>query len=247
MNDIKLITERHINNLKEWFKYHSGNANGVIIGISGGKDSTVVAKLCCDAIGKDKVFGVLMPHTTDINDESLVYGKKVCEYLGIKHRVVNISNIVQFVENQINFGDEDKFCLSKKTKTNIPPRIRMTCLYAMGQEIGYRVIGTSNLSEITIGWFTKWGDNANDYSPIVDLTKSEVVEMGRYLKIPDKFIDKEPADGMTGKTDEDNFGFTYKLLDDYIRHNLTDEDIVKYNKEINKIDKMKANSKHKIK
>lgn len=246
MINVKATTQDCVDWIRDWYNHKSGGAKGIIIGISGGKDSTVVAKLCCEAIGKNHVFGVLMPHTTELNDDSLVTGKKVCEYLDIDYRLVNIAPILQSIENQINFGDKDKFCLSNKTKSNIPPRIRMMCLYAMGQEIGYRVVGTGNLSESTIGWCTKWGDTACDFNPIANFTKTEVVEIGKYLGIPKEFIEKTPADGLTGKSDEENFGFTYELLDAYIGNYLCFGDITRYEDKLRKIENMERVSKHKL-
>ena len=216
---------------------------GFVLGISGGKDSTVVAKLLVDALGKDKVLGVLMPNGTqrDIFDSI-----RVCHILGINYHTVNIGPIYQSLlsaihepqssqTKMIHYPDgmiipetepEDRkattnngfeFQISPKARTNISPRIRMTVLYAIAQSIGYRVCGTGNLSEHYIGWFTKWGDGACDFNPIAHLTCTEVMELGHYMGLPDELVYKEPADGLTGKSDEDNFGFTYKELDLFIR------------------------------
>ena len=219
------------------------NCKGFVIGISGGKDSTVVAKLLVDAIGSDKVLGILMPNgiQSDIFDSI-----RVCNILGINYHTVNIGTIYQSLlsaihepqssqTRMIRYPDgmiipetepEDrkattnngfKFQVSPKARTNISPRLRMTVLYAIAQSIGYRVCGTGNLSEHYIGWFTKWGDGACDFNPIAHLTCTEVMELGYYMGLPDELVYKEPADGLTGKSDEDNFGFTYKELDEFIR------------------------------
>lgn len=215
---------------------------GFTIGISGGKDSTVVAKLLVDAIGADKVLGVLMPNGKqhDIKDSI-----KICELLGINYHTVNIRGIYNSLLSAIhepqssqtkmipdinwNWHPETEpqdrkattnngfeFQVSPKARTNIPARIRMAVLYAIAQSIGYRVCGTGNKSEHYIGWYTKWGDGACDFNPIANLTCTEVVELGHYLGLPAELVDKTPADGLTGKSDEENFGFTYRELDEYL-------------------------------
>ena len=215
---------------------------GFTIGISGGKDSTVVAKLLVDAIGADKVLGVLMPNgkQSDIFDSI-----RVCHLLGINYHTVNIRNIYNSIISAIHEPQtsqtkmivdidgswypetepEDRvattntgfqFQVSPKARTNISPRLRMTVLYAIAQSIGYRVCGTGNKSEHYIGWYTKWGDGACDFNPIANLTCTEVIELGHYLGLPAELVDKTPADGLTGKSDEENFGFTYRELDEYL-------------------------------
>ena len=204
------------------------NCKGVVLGISGGKDSTVVAMLAKKVWG-DNVFGVLMPNGAqkDIQDSI-----QVCETLGLNYNIVNIerayNSIIGGIENKVvkDYETLDRTIvtngpkISDKAKTNIPPRLRMITLYAIAQSIGYRVIGTGNASERTIGWTTKWGDSAYDFNPIACLTCREVVELGIELAkefgLDDKLIIKKPSDGLTGKSDEDNFGFTYKQLDDWI-------------------------------
>ena len=237
--------ERIYNKLIKGIQNYCENTGcrGFVLGISGGKDSTVVAKLLVDALGKDKVLGVLMPNGEqhDIKDSI-----KVCNLLGINYHTVNIRNIYNSILSAIHEPQssqtqmipdingswypetepEDRkattengfeFQVSPKARTNIPPRIRMTVLYAIAQSIGYRVCGTGNLSEHYIGWFTKWGDGACDFNPIAHLTCTEVMKLGHYMGLPDELVYKDPADGLTGKSDEDNFGFTYKELDSFIR------------------------------
>ena len=237
--------EKIYNKLIDGIQNYCNNTNckGFVLGCSGGKDSTVVAKLLIDAIGSDKVLGILMPNgeQADINDSI-----RVCELLGINYHTVNIFGIYNSVlsaihepqssrTRMIHYPDgmiipetepEDRkattnngfeFQVSPKARTNIPPRLRMCVLYAIAQSIGYRVCGTGNLSEHYIGWFTKWGDGACDFNPIAHLTCTEVMELGHYMELPDDLVYKEPADGLTGKSDEDNFGFTYKELDMFIR------------------------------
>lgn len=193
------------------------NARGYVLGISGGKDSTIVAKLLVDAIGKENVLGVLMPNgeQADIEDSYTV-----CDFLGINYTVVNIENAFDELIHQIDVskittveGNEENIPVTKKALTNVPPRIRMTILYTIAQSVGYRVAGTSNASELFIGWGTKWGDLASDINPISQLTCSEVISLGDYMGLPYDLIHKTPADGLTGKSDEENFGFTYQELD----------------------------------
>lgn len=201
--DVKTLTNQCVDWIKNWFENESGGAKGVVIGISGGKDSTVVAGLCVKALGKDRVLGVLMPNgeQPDINDSIAI-----CEYLGIKCKLVNIQKIYDAFLNTLC---EETVFPSDHTQTNIPPRIRMTTLYAIGQEFGLRVVGTGNASEAYVGYFTKWGDGACDFNPIGNLTTEQVVAIGDELGLPYDLVHKTPADGLCGKTDEDNLGYSY--------------------------------------
>lgn len=241
---------------------------GFVLGCSGGKDSTVVAKLLVDAIGTDKVLGVLMPNGEqhDIFDSI-----RVCHLLGINYHTVNIHNIYNALLSAIHEPQSSQtkmiiypnrtflpetepqdrvattnngfqFQVSPKARTNISPRLRMTVLYAIAQSIGYRVCGTGNKSEHYIGWYTKWGDGACDFNPIADLTCTEVVELGHYLGLPAELVDKTPADGLCGMSDEDSFGFTYKELDSI----LTDSSIID-TPNWNKIQDLHKKSQHKTK
>lgn len=224
-----------INNIRNWFENESGNARGVILGISGGKDSTVVAKLLCEALGKDKVFGLLMPNgeQKDISDSI-----RVCELLGIKYHIVNIGETYKSIINNdkcIYFSDESKI--------NIAPRIRMTYLYAYGQSINYRIIGTGNASERYIGYFTKWGDGGYDFNPIKDILCTDVIKLGDELGLPYELVHKTPSDGLCGKSDEDRLGFTYEQLDNFI--NCSGDSLP--TNIVEKIEKMHARSLHKLK
>lgn len=200
---------------------------GYVLGVSGGKDSTIVAKLLVDAVGKENVLGVLMPNgeQKDIEDS-----KRVCELLDIDYTIVNISDVYKSMIDGIQsvydsnlpnvHGGYTKngrsLLISDKALTNIPPRIRMTTLYAIAQTLGYRVAGTGNKSEAFVGWFTKWGDGGCDIDPIAHLTCTEVIELGDYLELPYDLVHKTPADGLTGKSDEENLGFTYAEIDHLI-------------------------------
>ena len=214
--EIKQEKQRIINWLNDYKTQR--NCKGVVLGLSGGKDSTVVAMLAKQVWGEN-VLAVLMPNGTQADiDDSYAIAKT----LGLNYRVVNIgaafAGLTSAIENAEGSGE---LALTAKTKTNIPPRLRMTTLYAVAQTLGYHVIGTGNASERFIGWFTKWGDGACDFNPIAHLTCTEVVELGKLLAeeagLDLSFVIKKPADGLTGKTDEENFGFTYGELDALIR------------------------------
>ena len=179
-----------------------------VVGISGGKDSSVVAALCAEALGKDRVIGVLMPcgEQADIDMARLLVN-----HLGIRHFVVNIQDAVEGLKRGIPFE------LSVQSRTNLPPRIRMSTLYAVSQCFNGRVANTCNLSEDYVGYSTRYGDGAGDFSPCAHLTVQEVKAVGRELGLPDVLVDKVPIDGLCGKTDEENLGFPYAELDRYIR------------------------------
>lgn len=204
------------NRVIKWLEDYrdSTRCRGVVLGISGGKDSTTVAMLAKKVWG-DNVVGVMMPngHQADLQD-----AMEICDTLKIRSSVVNIEEAVQETVNAVEWGHFTG--ITPKAMTNIPPRIRMTTLYVIAQSMGYRVIGTGNASEAFIGWTTKWGDSAYDLNPIYGLTCGEVVRLGLELAaefgLNPKFIDKPPADGLTGKSDEDNFGFSYGDLDKVI-------------------------------
>ena len=217
--------------IKDWFD-KNGTTSKAVIGISGGKDSTIVAALCTRALGKDRVLGVLMPNgeQKDISDSYAV-----CEALGIEHITVDIGRTYQclsgYVEDAIllKFKDKGINGLSEQTLINLAPRLRMTTLYAVSQTVGGRVINTSNKSEAMTGYFTRWGDECGDMKPLINLLKSEVVAIGLTMtEIPRELVEKAPSDGLTGKTDEDKIGFTYDALDKYLRLGSgNDEDIDK--------------------
>ena len=198
-----------VNWIREFFKKNGPDCNAVI-GISGGKDSSVAAALCVEALGKDRVIGVLMPNG-DQFDISCSY--KLVEHLGIKSYTVNIKDAVDGLKSALPAD----LSLTSQSLTNLPPRIRMTTLYAISQSVNGRVVNTCNLSEDWVGYSTRYGDAAGDFSPLSNLTVDEVKQIGRLLGVPNDLVDKTPIDGLCGKTDEDNLGFTYATLDRYIR------------------------------
>jgi len=215
------------NELVEWVKemmYWSGGKTAVV-GISGGKDSSVVAALCVEALGKDNVVGVLMPQG---EQSDIQYSYDLVNHLGIKHYVINIGDTVKVETEKVEtaMGCE----LSEQAKTNLPARIRMTTLYAVAQTVDAgRVINTSNLSEDWVGFATLYGDATGAFSPLGMLTTDEVIAMGRELGLPEHLIIKVPADGLTNKTDEDNFGFTYAVLNKYIRTGICEDTTIRAN------------------
>lgn len=231
MFDAREEVERIVSFIKEFFAKRPG-FKGAVLGISGGKDSLVCAALCARALGVGRVLGVLMPNgeQPDIKDSL-----DTVKHLGIESLIINIDGV--YKEMISTLGSDMK----PITKQNVAPRLRMTALYALAQERQLLVCTTANLSEITIGYTTKWGDSAGDFAPIAHLTKSEVVEVGIALGLPPGLVHKNPADGLSGFSDEENFGFTYDELDNYIRNRL---DSVMA-KTVTKIESRIAANKHK--
>ena len=209
MFDVKKVTADCVAWIKDFFEANGKGCNAVV-GISGGKDSSVAAALCVEALGKDRVIGVLMP-CGEQHDIDAAYA--LVNHLGIRHFVVNIKEAVEGLKAALPKDIE----ITAQTVTNIPPRVRMTTLYAVSQSMNGRVVNTCNLSEDWVGYSTRYGDAAGDFSPLSLLTVAEVKEVGRYLGLPDLLVDKVPIDGLCGKTDEENLGFTYAELDRYIR------------------------------
>ena len=209
--DAKKVKDEIVQWIQNWF-----NSNGkdcvAVIGISGGKDSSVVAALCVEALGKDRVFGVLMPQG---RQKDISYSHKLCYFLGIEYQIFPIGTIVNTAEYEISTSLN--LPLSTQATTNLPARIRMATLYAVAQTINGRVANTCNLSEDWVGYATRYGDGAGDFAPLSNLTVTEVKAIGRELGLPEELVEKVPTDGLCGHTDEDNLGFTYEVLDRYIR------------------------------
>ena len=209
------------NSCVEWIKdFFDKNGQGcnAVVGISGGKDSSISAALCVEALGKDRVIGVLMPCGVQ-HDIDMAY--LLADHLRIKRFEINIKDAVDAVINSIPFP------LSDQSRINLPPRIRMSTLYAVSQSHNGRVCNTCNLSEDWVGYSTRYGDAAGDFSPISCFTVQELKEIGAVLGLPEALVEKVPIDGLCGKTDEDNLGFTYAVLDRYIRTGEIDDPATK--------------------
>ena len=207
----------------EWirdFFEENGKGCNAVVGISGGKDSSIAAALCVEALGKDRVIGVLMPKGEQ-PDIDMAY--LLVNHLGIKHYVVNIAEAVEGVLNNLPKEIE----LTSQTTQNLPARIRMSTLYAISQSCNGRVCNTCNLSEDWVGYSTRYGDAAGDFSPLSYLTVTEIKEIGGVLGVPEELVNKTPIDGLCGKTDEENLGFTYAELDRYIRQGVIEDEKTK--------------------
>ena len=195
--------------IRDFFEKNGKGCNAVV-GISGGKDSSVVAALCVEALGKDRVIGVLMPCGVQ-HDIDCAY--QLVNHLGIKHYEVNVKAAIEALKAAM----PEDLPLSIQSVVNLPPRIRMSTLYAVSQSVNGRVANTCNLSEDWVGYSTRYGDAAGDFSPLSLLTVDEVKQVGMLVGLPAELVNKVPIDGLCGKTDEDNLGFTYAELDRYIR------------------------------
>ena len=209
-----------VEGIRSWFEVNGKGCNAVI-GISGGKDSSVVAALCVKALGKERVFGVLMPNGEQADIDVAL---DLVHFLDINYVVINIEDAFQGIMFELVAELES---VSRQTFVNLPPRLRMATLYAVSQSKNGRVMNTCNLSEDWVGYSTRYGDSVGDYSPCSRLTVQEVKAVGRVLGLPAEFIDKVPSDGLCGKTDEDNLGFSYAVLDRYIRSGRIDDEVAK--------------------
>lgn len=236
MFDARKVKDEIVQWIRQYFA-ENGKDCVAVIGISGGKDSSIVAALCCEALGKECVFGVLLPQGDRANISDAL---KLVKHLGITHKIINIHETVNSLLGKVSaamYTEENAQAI-----INTPARIRMTALYAVSAYVHGRVANTSNLSEDYVGYATKFGDSAGDFSPLSSLTVTEVKQVGRELWLPDELIDKVPEDGLCGKTDEENLGFTYDVLDHYIREGMCDDPSVK-----EKIDKLHTANQHKFK
>ena len=220
--------------IRDWFNNNGKDANAVL-GISGGKDSSVVAALCVEALGKDRVIGVLMPNG---NQHDIDVSKALVKHLDIKSYEINIEKAYSGLMGEL---EEKLGEVSRQTVMNLPARLRMSTVYAVSQSVNGRVANTCNLSEDWVGYSTRYGDSVGDFSPLSRLTVAEVKEIGRVLGLPSMFVDKVPIDGLCGKTDEDNLGFSYATLDKYIRTGICEDGEIKA-----KIDRMHKNNLFKL-
>ena len=220
MFNVKKVTNDLIMWIQNWFE-ENGKGCNAIVGISGGKDSSIVAALCVKALGKDRVIGVLMPNgiQSDISDS-----EQLVNFLGIRHYVCNIKDATDGVIGSLS---ECGLELSEQARINLPPRIRMSTLYAVSQTLNGRVANTCNLSEDYVGYSTRYGDSAGDFSPLAKLTVAEVKQIGSYIGLPENLVTKLPSDGLSGMGDEDKLGFTYAVLDRYIRTGVCEDEATK--------------------
>ncbi|MBQ8965275.1 NAD(+) synthase [Ruminococcus sp.] len=234
--DAKKVMDDIVKWIREYMAANASPDTKVVIGISGGKDSSVAAGLCVEALGKERVIGVLMPQGEQFDIDC---SKQLVAHLGIKSYEINVGSTVAALLGEL--GKE--LDIKEQAKVNTPPRVRMTTLYAVAACVGGRVVNTCNMSEDWVGYSTKFGDSAGDFSPLSELVVREVIAVGDALGIPYELTHKTPIDGLCGKTDEDNLGFTYAELDSYIRKDtdLSDKPELKA-----KIDGMHARNLHKL-
>ncbi len=218
--DAERATKATVEWIREWFEKNGPGCNA-IVGISGGKDSSIAAALCCEALGKDHVIGVLMPNgeQSDIDMAQLLVS-----HLGIENYTINIKGAFDSLTAEISGAGIE---VSRDSVINLPPRLRMSTLYAVGQSRNGRVVNTCNLSEDWVGYSTRYGDSAGDFSPMSCFTTAEIRAIGRVLGLPSVLIEKVPTDGLSGQTDEDKLGFTYEVLDRYIRTGEIDDPATK--------------------
>lgn len=237
-NQMISIKEDCVQWIRSYFDRNGPDCNA-IIGISGGKDSSVVAALCVEALGKNRVIGVLMPQG---EQKDIDIALDLVNYLEIPYTIINIGDATATLKSSVSNGlarMDSK--ISENTIINMPARIRMTTLFAVSQSMNGRVANTCNLSEDWVGYATLFGDGAGQFSPLSKLTVKEVKYLGYLLGLSEKFIEKVPTDGLCGQTDEDKLGFTYDTLDTYIRTGYCE-----YPKIKEKIDKLHAQNKFKL-
>ena len=236
------------NEIVQWIRdYFEENGKGckAVIGISGGKDSSVAAALCAQALGKDRVLGVLMPNgvQSDISDSRLLV-----ESIGIPYVEMNIGEAYNAMEKMLSTNADLKEItgtdeMAREAKINLAPRLRMSTLYAVGQMLpqGGRVVNTCNMSEDYVGYSTKYGDAAGDFSPLSHLLVHEVRQVGDVLGLPEDLVHKTPSDGLSGQDDEQKLGFTYAMLDKYVLTGVCEDEAIR-----NKIDRLHRINLHKL-
>lgn len=210
--DAEKEVQHIVDEIKHYFVKNGNENTKAVIGISGGKDSTIAAALLVRALGPERVVGVMMPNKTQTDIEDSI---KVCDILGIKHYTINIGYAYDALISSFTYDAE--LPVSDQITTNAPARLRMNALYMVAAAVGGRVINTGNASELYVGYTTKYGDLAGDFSILRDYYVRDVYDIGDALEeLPAHLVHKAPGDGMSGKTDEDNMGFTYEELDAYL-------------------------------
>ncbi len=231
----KKMTEEVVNWIRDWFSKNGPDCNG-IIAVSGGKDSSVVAALLVKALGPDRVIGVMLPQGEQFDID---VSQKLIAHLGIKGYTINIKAAFDGIMGELEKSLPE---IQPATVTNLPARLRMSATYALSQSMNGRVANTCNLSEDWVGYSTRYGDGAGDFSPLSKFTVQEVKAIGRELGLPSIFVDKVPIDGLQAKTDEENLGFTYEVLDRYIREGVCEDPVTK-----EKIDRLHRINQFKLK
>lgn len=236
MFDAKKIKDELIQWVQHYFAENASPGTKAVVGVSGGKDSSVVLALCVAALGKENVIGVLMPQGTQ---EDIAVAYELCQLYDVSYVEVNIGKCTEELYSEMASAG---ISLNSVARQNTPARIRMTTLYAVSASVGGRVANTCNLSEDWVGYATKYGDSAGDFSALSHLTVTEVKAVGRELGLLEHFIEKTPIDGLCGLSDEENLGFTYAALDQYIREGVCEDPAVK-----EKIDRLHRQNLHKLK
>jgi len=236
LKDVEKTVDELIKWTQDYFEKNGKNCKAVL-GISGGKDSTVTAALLARALGKERVVGVMMP---DGEQADIADSIAAVEFIGIQHKTINIGDTTKALIKNLTEGGSE---ITNDVRINIPPRVRMTTLYAVAQGLteGGRVINTCNRSEDYIGYSTKFGDSAGDVSLLAGFLVEEVRQIGDYLGLPANLVHKKPSDGLCGLTDEDKIGFTYDTLDKYISTGICEDEETK-----KKIDRMHLLNIHKL-
>lgn len=218
--DPKTVKDEIVAWIRDFFEKNGRDCKAVVA-ISGGKDSSVAAALCCEALGKDRVYGVLLPNGVQKDIDASM---KLVNHLGIAYSTINIHAAFQGVVDEMKAAGLD---VTEQMTTNLPPRLRMATTYAVSQTMNGRVANTCNLSEDWVGYATRYGDGAGDFSPLSHLTVQEVRAIGDVLGLPHELVYKVPIDGLTPLTDEEKLGFTYDVLDRYIRTGVCDDPVTK--------------------
>lgn len=230
--DVEKVTKDVVQWIRDFFEVNGKGCN-TVVAVSGGKDSSVTAALCVEALGKDRVFGVLLPNGEQADIDA---SKALVAHLGIEYTIINIKAGFDGLFEEIQ--DKLSCPITKQTRTNLPARLRMAAVYAVAQSMNGRVANTCNLSEDWVGYSTRYGDAAGDFSPLAHLTVQEVKAVGSYLGLPDALVNKTPIDGLSGLSDEENLGFTYTMLDQYIRTGVCEDEEIKakidYKRKMNK-------------
>ncbi len=207
--DWERVVEEICKFIKEYID--KSNANGVIIGLSGGIDSSTVAFLCKRALGEKKVLGLIMPEKGVTREEDVEDALSIADMLGIEFKIIEINEILDALKRKLGEGN-------KISEANLKPRIRMTINYYFANNMNRLVAGTGNKSELMIGYFTKYGDGGVDFLPIGDLYKTEVFKLAEYIGVPERIIKKKPTAGLwVNQTDEDEIGMSYEELDEILK------------------------------